>query len=129
MFGLIVRPRLGATSDKQVNAISQALANLGMEKEFLRDAAHSLHSGKASLFVLLTGAPPADKLEIGEAATRIASTSYLDGNEAALRDALWDFETGSNPDDTEAAKDLLNDALEDTFPASDPVSLVSTRTA
>ena len=86
---LFLNPLLGAAIGAGAGAISGALSDIGINDQFMKDAAQHLQSGDAALFVLIRKMT-ADKVLAalqGEGGT-VIRTSFDESKEEALRTAL-----------------------------------------
>jgi uncharacterized membrane protein len=86
---LFMMPLAGAAIGAASGALGGALSDAGINDKFMKDAAQSLHSGEAALFLLIRKLT-ADKVLTalrGEGGT-VIRTSFDDTKEEALRAAL-----------------------------------------
>lgn len=136
LIGLIfMMPLAGAALGAAAGAIGGALTDVGIDDAFMREVAESLHSGRAALFLLINKMAT-DKVlaDFRNSGAKVMRTSYDRDKEDVLRSAL----NGAQPEMARAADSLasqgddrrdqderLQTGLEDSFPASDPVSVTS----
>jgi len=89
-IGLIfLNPIAGAAIGAASGALGGKLTDLGINDEFMRDAARTLHSGNAALFLLIRKMT-ADKVlaELHGFGGTVLRSSFDDTKEDALREAL-----------------------------------------
>ena len=99
LIGMIfLVPLAGAAIGAASGAISGALADVGINDRFMKDAAQSLHSGNATLFLLIRTMTTDKVLAAlqGEGGT-VIRTSFDDTKEEALRAALAGATQSSPP--------------------------------
>jgi uncharacterized membrane protein len=90
LVGLIfLMPLVGAAFGAASGALGGKLTDLGIEDKFMKEAAASLQSGNAALFVLIKKVT-ADKVlaELKGVGGKVMRTSFDHTKEQALRDAL-----------------------------------------
>jgi uncharacterized membrane protein len=100
LIGLIfLMPLAGAAS----GALGGALADVGINDQFMKDAAENLQAGNAALFLLIRKMTTDKVLAAlqGEGGT-VTRTSYDESKEAALRQALAGSTSASPPPGGEA---------------------------
>jgi uncharacterized membrane protein len=86
---IFLMPLAGAAIGAASGALGGALADVGINDRFMRDAAQSLQSGNAALFLLVRKMTTDKVLAAlqGEGGT-VIRTSFDESKEAALRTAL-----------------------------------------
>ncbi len=86
---LFMMPLAGAAIGAAGGALSGKLADFGINDQFMKDAAQTLHSGNAALFLLIRKMTT-DKVmaELKGSGGRILRSSFDDAKEAQLRAAL-----------------------------------------
>jgi len=86
---LFLNPLLGAALGAAGGALGGALTDFGINDQFMKQLADSIHLGDAALFVLIKEMT-ADKVleQIKDYGGVVLKTSLTDANEQALRDAL-----------------------------------------
>ena len=86
---LFLNPLAGAAIGAASGAISGALTDVGINDDFMKEAAQSLQSGQAALFLLIRQMTTDKVLAAleGEGGV-VMKTSFDETKEAALRDAL-----------------------------------------
>jgi uncharacterized membrane protein len=86
---LFLNPLAGAAIGAASGALGGKLADLGINDDFMRDAARTLHSGNAALFLLIRKMT-ADKVlaELHGFGGTVLRSSFDDTKEDALREAL-----------------------------------------
>ena len=90
LIGLIfMMPLAGAAIGAASGALGGALTDVGINDQFMKDAAQSLQSGNAALFLLIRKLP-ADKVlaDLTGVGGTVMHTSFDHTKEEALRDAL-----------------------------------------
>lgn len=102
---LFMMPLAGAAVGAASGAIGGKLADLGIDDAFMRDAAATLQSGNAALFLLIRKMT-AEKVmtELRGSGGRIIKSSFDDAKEAELRAALQEAHVALEaalPDDDE----------------------------
>jgi uncharacterized membrane protein len=87
--GAAVIPAAGAALGAASGAIGGALADVGINHQFVKDVAASLQSGNAALFLLIRKVS-ADKVlaDFKGVGGKVLRTSFDETQENALRDAL-----------------------------------------
>jgi uncharacterized membrane protein len=86
---LFLNPLLGAVLGAAGGALGGALTDFGINDQFMKELAESIHPGDAALFVLIREMT-ADKVleQIKDYGGVVLKTSLTDAKEQALRDAL-----------------------------------------
>jgi uncharacterized membrane protein len=86
---LFLNPILGAALGAAGGALGGALTDFGIDDQFMKQLAESIHPGDAALFVLIREMT-ADKVleQIKEFGGVVLKTSLTDAREQSLRDAL-----------------------------------------
>lgn len=127
LAALLYWPSARASSDPRGKDVADALAALGLQAAFLGEALEAVQSGRSTLLMLLTERPPEETLAAVAGAQALRSSPYDETGEARLKAALEALRHAPAARDTHHAKDeTLTRGLEDSFPASDPVSIVNT---
>jgi len=90
---LVLMPFAGAALGAASGALRGKLLDVGIEDDFMKEAAASLHSGNAALFLLIRKMTT-DKVvaELRGSGGTILRSSFDETKEATLRDALADVE-------------------------------------
>lgn len=126
LAALLYWPSARASADPRGQYVAEALHAVGLEAAFLGEALEAIQSGHATLLMLLTEHPPEEVLTSLPSAEKWRSSPYDEAREPQLKAALEGLRHAPEARDTRHAKDeTLTKGLEDTFPASDPVSIVN----
>lgn len=142
LIGLIFMvPLLGAGLGALAGVLVGAMSDVGINDRFMKEVGQSLHEGRAALF-LLVNKMTTEKIRADFAGSggRVLQTSFDPEKENVLRVAFDTArqtfaDTGSGPASASASgagsgtgddsEERLERGLEDSFPASDPVSVTS----
>lgn len=126
LAALLYWPSARASADPRGQHVADALHALGLEAAFLGEALEAVQSGRATLLMLLSEHPSEEALASITTAEKWRTSPYDETKEPQLKAALEGLRHAPEARDTRHAKDdTLNRGLEDTFPASDPVSIVN----
>lgn len=95
---LFLMPIAGAAVGAAGGALGGKLTDLGINDQFMRDAAKALHSGNAALFLLIRKMTT-DKVlaELRGAGGTVLQSSFDETKEEALREALAAMPTAPTP--------------------------------
>jgi uncharacterized membrane protein len=95
---LFMMPLAGAAVGAASGALGGRLTDLGINDAFMRDAAKTLHSGNAALFLLIRKMT-ADKVlaELKGVGGTVLRSSFDETKEDALRAALADVQAATTP--------------------------------
>lgn len=91
---LFMMPLAGAAVGAASGALGGKLTDFGINDQFMKEAAQSLHSGNAALFLLIRKMTT-DKVmaELAGSGGKIMRSSFDDAKEAELRTALQEAQT------------------------------------